>query len=205
MIRIAVFVSGSGTNLQSLIDSCKTGFIPGNIVLVISSNPGAYALRRAEKNGIETAVVVRKDFGDKENFSAAILEILKGKDINLICLAGFLQQLGGNIIREYERRIINIHPALLPDFGGRGMYGMRVHEAVIKSKAEYSGCTVHYVDEEYDHGPVIMQKRVAVEENDTPETLAEKVLKEEHKLYPEAVRKFALGQIGLSGGAAEKG
>jgi phosphoribosylglycinamide formyltransferase-1 len=192
VINIAVLVSGSGSNLQALIDSCKTGYIPGKIVLVVSSSPSAYALKRAEKENIKTCVIERGAYENDDRFTADILTQIKALDTDLICLAGFLKKLGPEIIREYGKRIMNIHPALLPAFGGEGMYGIRVHEAVLKSGEEYSGCSVHWVDEKYDHGPVIMQKKVSIGRDDTPETLAARILEEEHKLYPEAVRKFAI-------------
>ena len=195
MIKIAVLVSGSGTNLQSLIDNCKSGFIPGKICLVISSKGASYALERARKEQIETLVIERKNFTDDEEYSAAILKEVRLRDIDLICLAGFLKKLGVNIVSAYRNKIINIHPALLPKFGGSGMYGLNVHKAVLDSNEKYTGCTVHFVDEEYDHGQIIKQEKIAVLENDTPETLAKRVLKLEHKLYPEAVRKFALGKL----------
>ncbi len=193
MIKIAVLVSGGGTNLQSLIDSCKSRFIPGEIVLVISSRQGAYALERARKENIDTVIIEKKDFKNEEEYSAEILKEVNKKNVDLICLAGFLLKLGANIIKAYKNKIMNIHPALLPSFGGKGMYGIKVHEEVLKSGEKYSGCTVHIVDEEYDHGQIILQKKVPVKKNDTPHMLAERVLKEEHKLYSEAVRKFALG------------
>lgn len=194
-IKIAVLVSGSGTNLQSLIDNCESGFIPGKIRIVLSSKGDAYALERARKAQIETLVIERKNFSGDEEYSAVILKEVKARDIDLICLAGFLKKLGVNIVRAYRNKIMNIHPALLPEFGGSGMYGLNVHKAVLSSNNKYTGCTVHFVDEKYDHGQIILQEKIAVLENDTPETLAERVLKLEHKLYPEAVRLFALGKI----------
>lgn len=195
MIRIAVLVSGSGTNLQTLMDNCKSGYIPGKIVVVVSSNPDAYALKRAEKEGVESVVIQRKDFDSNEDFSAEILKEAEKRRVGLICLAGFVKKLGKNIIKAYDNRIMNIHPALLPSFGGKGMYGIRVHEQVLKSKEKYSGCTVHLVDEKYDHGPIILQKKVEIRKDDTPHTLAERVLKQEYKLYPEAVKLFAQGKL----------
>ncbi|MBA7705664.1 Phosphoribosylglycinamide formyltransferase [subsurface metagenome] len=195
MIRIAVLVSGGGTNLQALIDNCKSGFIQGKIVLVISSRPQAYALKRAEKENIHTKVIEKKHYGNEKEYSDAIQREIRAKKVDLICLAGFLVKLSPNIIKTYESRIMNIHPALLPSFGGKGMYGIKVHEEVLKRGQKYSGCSVHLVDEEYDHGPVILQKKVPVKKDDTPQILAERILKEEHKLYPQAVRMFALGKI----------
>jgi formyltetrahydrofolate-dependent phosphoribosylglycinamide formyltransferase len=196
LIRIAVLVSGNGSNLQSLIDGCRSGYIPGEIKLVISSKSGAYALQRAIREDISTRSIERFNFINDEEYSAAILHEVKAKNIDLICCAGFLSKLGNNIISEYKNKIINIHPALLPAFGGKSMYGIKVHEEVLKSGAEYSGCTVHFVDEEYDHGPTIDQRRVEVLPGDTPQMLQARILKEEHELYPEVVRKIALGEVG---------
>jgi phosphoribosylglycinamide formyltransferase-1 len=195
LLRIAVLVSGSGTNLQSLIDSCRSGYIPGEIALVISSSPSAYSLERASKENIESIVIQRKNFNSDKEFSEEILKEVRARKTDLICLAGFLKKLGKNIVSAYRNRIMNIHPALLPKFGGQGMYGIRVHEAVLKSGEKYSGCTVHFVDEEYDRGPIILQKKVEVRQDDTPQTLAERILTEEHRLYPEAVKLFAEGKI----------
>jgi len=188
--KIAVFVSGGGTNLQSLINGCKSGFIPGEINLVISSKKGVFAIERAKRENIPHFVIEYKDYSGEEEYSAALLKKVKEFNTDIICLAGFLVKLGKNIVSEYRNRILNIHPALLPDFGGKGMYGIRVHEAVLASGRKESGCSVHIVDEEYDHGPVILQRRLPVKDNDTPQSLARRVLKEEHKLYPEAVKKF---------------
>jgi len=199
MIRIAVLVSGSGTNLQSLIDNCKSGYIPGKIVLVISSNPKAFAIERAKRAKIPVIVLNRKRYKNDWTYSKRILKEVRKKDVDLICLAGFLWKLAPNIIKEYRGRIMNIHPALLPKFGGKGMYGLRVHKAVLKAGEKFSGATVHFVDEKYDHGPIIIQKKLKVRNNETPESLAKRVLKIEHKIYPLAVRLFALGRLKLQG------
>ncbi|MFC2091948.1 phosphoribosylglycinamide formyltransferase [Elusimicrobiota bacterium] len=195
MIKIAVLVSGSGTNLQSLIDNCSSGFIPGEIVLVISSKPGVFALARAKKANIESLIIEKKNFHTENEFDRYMLEEIKVRKIDLVCLAGYLHKIGTDIIEEYKNRIMNIHPALLPKYGGKGMYGHHVHEAVLKSGDKDTGCTVHFVDEVYDHGAVILQEKVPVKEGDTPQILAERVLEVEHKLFPEAVRRFALGEL----------
>ncbi|MEW6040718.1 MAG: phosphoribosylglycinamide formyltransferase [Elusimicrobiota bacterium] len=181
--KIAVFVSGNGSNLQALIESVKKGTIKWKIGLVVSNNKDAYALTRAKKNGIETLAL------DPMDFNRAARELKKRK-IKLICLAGFLLKLPPQFVRKFKNKIINIHPALLPAFGGKGMYGLNVHRAVLASGQNVSGCTVHFVDEEYDHGKIILQKKVPVLEGDTPETLAKRVLKHEHKIYPLAVKYF---------------
>jgi len=195
MIKIAVLVSGNGTNLQSIIDACKSGDVPGKVVLVVSSNKEAYALERARKEGIESVAVEREKFDSDENYSKEIMKYIDEKDTDLICLAGFLKKLDKALIDKYRNRIMNIHPALLPKYGGKGMYGLKVHAAVLESGDEYTGCTVHFVDEIYDHGPVILQKMIPVEKEDTPEVLAQKVLEIEHRLYPEAIKLFASGEI----------
>ncbi len=196
MIRICVLASGSGTNLEALAEGCRRGYIPGEILLVISERPGAGALEKASAAGIEGLVLEWERFSGPEEFSGAVLREVRKRDIDLICLAGFLKKLSGRLLSEYEMRIMNIHPALLPSYGGKGMYGLRVHRAVLESGEKESGCTVHFIDGEYDRGQVIARRRVPVREGDTPESLAERVLRQEHKLYPEAVRKFALGEIG---------
>jgi len=189
MIRIAVLVSGSGTNMQSLIENCKKGLIPGKVVLVISSNPEAFAIKRARKEKIPVIVLNRYRYKNDWTYSKRILKEVKDKKIDIICLAGFLWKLAPNIIGEYKERILNIHPTLLPRFGGKGMYGIRVHREVLKNREKFSGATVHFVDEKYDHGKIIIQKKVKVLKNDTAETLAKRILKIEHKVYPIAVKK----------------
>ncbi len=191
MKKIAVLVSGNGSNLQSLIDSCSEDYIPGKIALVISSRPGAYALKRAEEASIDTLVLQRGDLSRSE-YSDLILNHLKNKKIDIVCLAGFMQRLGKNLTDFYRGRIINIHPALLPKFGGKGMYGIKVHREVISSGEKVSGCTVHHVDQFYDHGQIIKKKEVPVKKNDTPRSLSERVLESEHQLYPRVLKELIL-------------
>ncbi len=191
VIKIAVLVSGGGSNLQSIIDSCRSGKIDGKVELVISSKEGVYALSRAAGSGIESCVIDREGYDSDEAFSEEILRLAKEKKIDIICLAGFLKKLGKNIVKEYGGRILNIHPALLPSFGGRGMYGIRVHRKVLEAGEKESGCTVHIVEEEYDTGEIVLQRKVPVESGDTPEELARRVLKEEHRAYPEAINIIA--------------
>lgn len=155
--KIAVFASGEGTNLQSLIDAVKTGQIPGEIVLVLSSNPSAGALARAKKAGIPTAVVEAKSFHDVDAYGSALVRECEKRAVELVCLAGFMHQLGRSFVQMFHGRIINIHPALIPAFCGKGMYGIHVHEAAIKAGSKISGCTVHFVDEGLDTGPIIAQ------------------------------------------------
>lgn len=181
--------------MQSLIDNCKSGYIHGEIVLVISSCAGAFALQRAKKAGISGIVLERKRYKSDISFGNRVLKELKKRKVDLVCLAGFLFKISSGMIKAYKGRIVNIHPALLPRFGGKGMYGIKVHEEVIKSRVKYSGCTVHFVDEKYDHGMMILQKKVKVQKNDIPEVLQKRILKQEHEIYPRAVRMFAMGKI----------
>ena len=200
MLNIAVLVSGGGTNLQALLDSEARGENPnGKITLVVASKPGVYALERAAKAGVESCVVRRKDYDNSEDFDAALLGTLKAHNIDLVVLAGFLSVLGPSVIAAYPRRILNVHPALIPSFCGPGMYGHHVHEAVLAYGAKISGATTHFVDEQVDHGGVIMQKSVPVLEDDTPETLAARVLTVEHEILPESVRLFCAEKLGVDG------
>jgi len=196
MNKLGVLVSGGGTNLQSIIDSCKSGYIPNtSVAVVISNKKDAYALIRAKENNIDNIFLDRKLYPDSDSYYEIIIKELEKRKVNLVCLAGFLLKLSPNIIRRYEDRILNIHPALLPKFGGNGMYGHYVHEAVLKAGEKISGCTVHFVNEEYDRGKIILQRKVSVLENDTPDTLAKRVLVEEHKAYPEAIKLFFENKI----------
>lgn len=197
--RIAVLCSGGGTNLQALIDAVERGAIDGKIVLVISNASKAYALERARQHGIPAVFVSKKQAGSDEAFNDAILEKLQEAGAQLVVLAGYLPIVGAQIVRAYEHRIINIHPALIPAFCGPGMYGHHVHEAVLRYGAKISGATTHFVDEQVDHGGVIMQRSVPVLEDDTPETLAARVLMVEHEILPESVRLFCDGKLGVDG------
>jgi len=190
-LSIAVFASGGGTNLQSLIDASKKGMFDGKIAAVISNNSGAFALERARKENIATYHISSKKFPDRNLFVSEILNTLQNREINLIVLAGYMKLLPLEVVRKYRNRILNIHPALLPKYGGKGMYGMNVHKAVIESGDKISGATVHFVDEIFDHGVVLIQRTVPVLPDDDPETLAARVLKVEHKILPVAVSMFA--------------
>ncbi len=185
--KISIWVSGSGSNLERIIQACRSKEIPASVVLVISDRPGIPALERAQKHSIPTVVVSRRDFESEGAYSLSILELLKKYRIDLIALAGYLRKAPDEVVRTYRGRIINIHPALLPNFGGKGLYGKAVHEAVLKAGEKESGATVHYVDEVYDHGAVILQKRAPVLPSDTPETLAERVHQIEYEIYPQAI------------------
>lgn len=201
MIKIAVFASGGGSNLQALLDAQDAGLIKGKIGLVFSNVPDAKALERAQEHRIESVAITSKGFaGSREDYDGEVLRLCQAKNIDLICLAGYMRILTPVLIRPYLYKMMNIHPALLPKFGGEGMYGHHVHEAVIKAKEKESGATVHFVTEGVDAGPIILQAEVKVAGGETPETLAEKVLKVEHRLYPEAVRLFCEGKINVSEG-----
>lgn len=193
MTKIAVMVSGGGTNLQALIDAEKAGKIPhGKITLVIASNAKAYALERAAKAGIESTVVARKSYESQEVFDQAIVDTLRAHDIDLVILAGFLSILGETVIKAYPDRIINIHPSLIPSFCGKGFYGLKVHEAALERGVKVTGATVHLVNEIPDGGRILLQKAVAVEEGDTPEVLQRRVMEQaEWILLPQAAELLA--------------
>ncbi len=198
-LRVGVLVSGTGSNLQALIDACRGGGLAAKIAVVISNVPHAPALERARGAGIPAVVVDHHDFPSVTAFEAKLRETLTAYRIDLVCLAGFLRILSPGFVAAFPGRIVNIHPALLPAFGGKGMYGEKVHRAVLASGARQSGCTVHFVTEIPDGGPIIAQAIVPVEDGDTPATLAARIAREEHRLYPEVVRLFALGRIRLDG------
>ena len=191
--RIAVLVSGGGTNLQALLDAEEAGLIPhGEISLVISNNPDAYALERARNFGVPGAVITRKEYGSKEAFEAALQAVLERNGTDLIILAGFMAILSENFTSKWPKRIINVHPSLIPSFCGEGFYGLRVHEAALNYGVKVTGATVHFVNEIPDGGEIILQKAVEIKEGDTPEVLQRRVMEEaEWLLLPAAVEKVA--------------
>ncbi len=191
--RIAVLVSGGGTNLQALIDAEREGIIKsGEIKLVISSQPSAYALERAKNAGIDTAVAYKKELGSQEAFEGRIIELLESYHIDIIVLAGFMSILSESFTSRYPKRILNVHPSLIPSFCGAGFYGLRVHEAALKYGVKVTGATVHFVNEIPDGGEIIMQKAVYIEDGDTPEILQKRVMQEaEWKILPLSVEKIA--------------
>lgn len=193
-MKIAVFCSGNGTNLQAIIDAQKKGYIKGELALVVSDVADCFALRRAEKAGIKTLVVERKNFSSKREFEDAILKNLKQERIGLIVLAGYMRLLSVDFIKEYKDKILNIHPALLPSF--KGTHGIR---DAFSYGAKVTGPTVHFVTEDMDAGPIILQSPVMVTEDDTEETLAEAIHKEEHKIYPKAIQLFIEGRLKIEG------
>lgn len=189
MAHLSVLASGNGSNLQAIIEASKKGEIPNaQVALVVVNRPEAFARERARREKIPELFLNPQDYPDRETYFARIITELENYQVDLICLAGFLLQLTPNIISRYRGKILNIHPALLPKFGGKGLYGQRVHEAVLAAGEKESGATVHFVDEEYDHGPAIIQKRVPVLAGDTAQSLADRILTEEHKIYPQAIR-----------------
>jgi len=195
MKKIAVFVSGGGSNFIAIHRQIIQGNILGKIVMVFSNNPNCGAIKFAEENSIPIFIINAAQYPNAHTRDEFLLETCLKAEIDLICLAGFMKMLPQNIVKHYEYRILNIHPGLLPEFGGKGFYGTRVHEAVINTGKRESGATVHFVDEIYDHGPIILQKKVEVMETDTPESLAARVLKLEHELFPEVVKAFCENKI----------
>ncbi len=185
--RLSVWVSGSGSNLERIIKACQSGEIFASVVLAASDRPGILALERARKHSIPAEVVPPKQFGSAGAYALALLELLKKYRVDLVCLAGYLRKVPDEVVRAYRGRIINIHPALLPKYGGKGLYGRQVHKAVLAAKEKESGVTVHYVDEQYDHGSIILQKKVSILSSDTPEALAERVHQVEYEIYPQAI------------------
>ena len=205
MMNIAVFVSGGGTNLQALIDAQNRGEIKnGKITFVLASNDGAYALERAKKAGIPTAVVSRKSYSSKEEYDKAILAELDGNIIDLIVLAGFLSILGKELVEKYANKIINIHPSLIPLFCGDGFYGKKVHAAVLASGMKVTGATAHFVNEITDGGAIILQKAVPIEQGDNEDILQYRVMRQaEWEILPKAVSLFCEGRIKINGNKTE--
>ena len=197
LFRIAVLISGGGTTLQNFIEKIAAGQLPVEIGLVVSSNPTARGLQFARDAGIESVVIERNRFADQDAFSRAIFDHCRRVRADLVVMGGFLKRV--TIPKDFTNRVVNIHPALVPAFCGDGFYGHRVHEAVLEYGAKLSGCTVHFADNQYDHGPVIVQKAVPVLDDDTPETLAARVFEAECEAYPEALRLIAAGRVTVEG------
>ena len=196
-LALGVLLSGTGRTLENLLAQIERGELAARVAVVISSRPGVRGLELATVHGIPTHTIERRRFADDEAFSDAVYAALAPHQPELLVSAGYLRKL---VIRpEWTNRMMNIHPALLPAFGGRGMYGHHVHEAVLAHGVKLTGCTVHFVDNEYDHGPIILQRAVPVLEDDTPDTLAARVFAEECRLYPEAIRLFAAGRLAVEG------
>lgn len=194
-VNIGVLISGGGTNLQALIDSIENKAINGNIKLVISNKKDAYGLKRAENSNIEAIYLDRSDFASEDEYNKELIEKFKSRDIELIVLAGYLKVLSSDFISEYDMKIINIHPSLIPSFSGKGYYGEIVHQAVLDRGVKLTGATVHFVDEGTDTGPIIMQRAVDVDLDETLESLKSKVLKVEHEMLVESVKLYCDGMI----------
>ncbi|MBE6628998.1 MAG: phosphoribosylglycinamide formyltransferase [Ruminococcaceae bacterium] len=199
MTKIAVLVSGGGTNLQALIDAEKRGELGnGKITLVIASKPGVYALERAANNGIDSKVLARKEYDSIAAYSGALVDALVDAEADLVVLAGFLTIFDEQVYKAFPNRILNVHPALIPSFCGKGFYGLYVHEAALAKGVKVSGATVHIVTPECDAGPIVLQKAVEVKEGDTPEILQKRIMEEaEWKILPEAVKLFCEGRISV--------
>ena len=202
MKNIVVLVSGGGTNLQALIDASERGEIEnGRISCVVSSNPNAYAIERAKKHNIDYAVIRRKDYESLDSYDEALTALLLEKKADLVVLAGFMTILGDKVIKQFENRMINIHPSIIPSFCGAGFYGLKVHEAALARGVKVTGATVHFVNEICDGGPIILQKAVEISDDDTAETLQRKVMEQaEWKILPKAVSLFCSEKISVQGG-----
>lgn len=205
MIKIGALVSGGGTNLQAILDAIDKGDIDAEVTAVVSSKEGAYALERASARGIETAVMRKKDYESPKDYDIALADFFKKRNVDLIVYAGFMLILGPDFVNQFENRMINIHPALIPSFCGKGYYGLHVHEAVLKAGVKVTGATVHFVTAECDAGPIILQKSVDVKDDDTPETLQRRVMEQaEWIIYPEAVKLFAEGKLDVVDGIVKR-
>lgn len=202
MVKIGVLVSGGGTNLQQLIDAQAAGRLGGGeIVTVISSKPEVFALERARRAGIEAVTLSRKEYPDVEAYSQALISALKEREVELVVLSGFLTITSDSFVKAFPDRIMNVHPALLPAFGGKGYYGLHVHEAVLQRGVKLTGATVHFANEVCDGGPIILQKAVAIKEDDTPEILQKRVMEEaEWQLLPKAVDLYCSGRLSVQNG-----
>ncbi len=201
MTNIAILVSGAGrgSNMKNIIEACKDNYIQGKVQVVIGIKESP-AILIAKEYGVTTVLINPKDYACDLDYQNAIYDCIKENNIDLICLAGYMKLLGGKVLSEYENRIMNVHPALIPMFYGKGMFGHHIHEAAIKRGVKVSGCTVHFVDKNYDTGPIILQTVVYVEPDDTPESLAARILPNEHKTYKEAVRLFCEGKLSVRNG-----
>jgi len=198
-LNLCVLASGWGSNLSSIINSGKTGNISSNVVLVISNNSASNALNIASENQIPAVHLSQKQFGTEAEYVNKFLELLNLYKVDMILLAGYMKMIPLKIVKEYKNRILNIHPALIPSFCGKGFYGMKVHESVIEYGVKVTGVTIHLVDEEYDTGPIVLQKIVPVNDDDTPETLQKRVLAVEHEIYPEAIKLFETKKFNITG------
>ncbi|MEL6771097.1 MAG: phosphoribosylglycinamide formyltransferase [Bacteroidota bacterium] len=209
-MRLAFFVSGGGSNMQAILDAIAVGSLQATPAVVIADRSGIGALDRADRHGLPSAVVRPRDFratpdgvAPNGTFGEALMEVLRGYRVDTIALAGYLKHIPSVVVRAFQHRMLNVHPSLLPAFGGPGMYGQRVHQAVLDHGAKWTGATVHFVDEHYDTGPIILQEPVPVEPGDTAQSLAARVLQAEHRLFPEALRMLASGNLVVDGRRVE--
>jgi phosphoribosylglycinamide formyltransferase-1 len=201
---LGILASHAGTNFQSILDRCLTGEIPATVGIVVSNNSRSGAIKRAQRIGISTHHLSSATHPDPEGLDRSMTEVLCDHRVDLVVLAGYMKKLGPGLLRTFRDRVINVHPSLLPAFGGQSMFGARVHKSVLKSGCRMTGVSVHVVDEEYDHGQVIAQETVPVIDGDTTETLAQRVLEMEHRLYPSVVRNLAQGRIRIDNGRVIK-
>jgi len=201
MLKIGVLVSGGGTNFQAIINAIECGDISNTkVVTLVSSNPNAYALERARNHGIDSIVLQKKEFSDDAAYQNALVAHMKENEVDLVIMAGFMVVVGSIFINAFENRILNIHPSLIPSFCGKGFYGLKVHEAVLKKGVKVTGATVHVVTEETDAGPIVLQKAVPIKEEDTPETLQKRVMEQaEWNILPQAIRLFQEGRMDIVG------
>lgn len=201
MLKIGILVSGGGTNFQAIVNAIETGnLVDTQIVTLVSSNPNAYALERAKRHNIDAVCIRKKDYDTDILYQQALIDHMKNKNVELIVMAGFMVVIGSLFIKEFENRIINIHPSLIPSFCGNGYYGLKVHEAVLEKGVKVTGATVHFVTEETDGGPIIMQKPVTVLEDDTPEQLQKRVMEEaEWEILPNVIQLFAHNRLKVIG------
>lgn len=205
MLRVGALVSGGGTNLQAIMDAIERDKINAEVVAVISSKEGAYALERANRKGIDNTVIRKKDFPTVEEYENAMADYLEAHGVDLVVYAGFMIILGETFVNRFENRMINIHPSLIPSFCGKGFYGLHVHEAVLKAGVKVTGATVHFVTAQCDAGPIILQKAVDVLDDDTPEILQKRVMEQaEWVIYPEAVRLFAENRLEIVDGIVKR-
>ncbi len=201
MLKIGILVSGGGTNFQAIVNAIETGnLVDTEIVTLVSSNPNAYALERAKRHNIDAVCIRKKDYDTDILYQQALIDHMKNKNVELIVMAGFMVVIGSLFIKEFENRIINIHPSLIPSFCGNGYYGLKVHEAALKKGVKVTGATVHFVTEETDAGPIIMQKPVFILDEDTPELLQKRVMEEaEWKILPRTIQLFAHNRLKVIG------
>ncbi|MCK4303783.1 MAG: phosphoribosylglycinamide formyltransferase [Candidatus Eisenbacteria sp.] len=197
--RVAAFCSHGGSNFAAIADAAARGEIPIEVAVMVHNNARAGAKQKAQARGIPTEWIPRKTFADETAYTQRLMQVLDRYGIDIVALAGFMQLVPSELLRRYEGKVTNIHPALLPLFGGRGFYGMKVHEAVFASGMKVSGPTVHLVDEQYDHGPILMQRAIAIDDCKCPEEIASLVLAEEHKIYPETLGLLAQGRFQVNG------